>query len=193
MEAPFRCAESLVEVIADQLRPRNNSPFAFYGHSMGALLSFELARALAGCQAPQPLGLFVSGRRAPTAEAPPAMFSLSTREFIAELRKLNGTAEELLDDAEAREHFLPLLRADFELVDTYCYFDQKPLSCPIRVYGGLQDRFVPVNSLYAWGRQTTSDCIIRLLPGDHFSHIRGEEFFKVLTQDVLACCRSLRV
>src|SRR5215510_3567397 len=129
-EPPFTRLKPLVETIADIIFSESSDAFVFYGHSMGALISFELAREMRRRHSIGPRQLFLSGRGAPTApscEGP--TFNLPHDEFIAELRRLNGTPPELLDVPDARELFLPLLRADFELVDTYRYEPEAPLSC----------------------------------------------------------------
>ena len=119
--------------------------------------------------------------------ADPPTFNLPHDEFIDELKRLNGTPRELLDNPEAREFFLPALRADFEMVDTYQYVLEEPLSCPLTIYGGLQDIDVPISSLRAWEEQTSGSCKIRMFPGDHFFiHSCGRDFVNVLQRDVLS-------
>ena len=85
-----------------------------------------------------------------------------------------------------------MLRADFEIVDTYEYASAaQPLSCPITVYGGLQDANVPVESLSAWAKETHAGCKVRTFPGDHFFiHREGANFASVLGLDVAECLRG---
>jgi medium-chain acyl-[acyl-carrier-protein] hydrolase len=194
-EPPFTRIKALVKAIADAIFNGPPEPFVFYGHSMGAIISFELARELRRRRTVGPRHLFLSGRRAPTmpdSEGP--TFNLPHDKFIAELRRLNGTPPELLELPEATELFLPLLRADFEIVDTYVYEDEEPLACPITVYGGLGDERVPRESLCDWQKQTTGGCRERMLPGDHFFiHNLQSEFFNVLPMDVLRVLQPLDV
>lgn len=168
-EPPFKDLKPLVEVLADAMVPVHREPYAFWGHSMGALISFELARELRRRGHALPCALFVSGRGAPHVPRPqPPIFSLSEEEFIAELRRLHGTPEELLEDPETVKLFLPTTRADFQIVETYLYRPEDPLACAIYAYGGLQDADVPAESLSAWEKQTSSRFRARMLPGDHF-------------------------
>lgn len=186
-EPPFTSIQSLAKAIADAIFNSSLVPFVFFGHSMGALISFELARELRRRGSVGPQHLFLSGRRAPTAPDPDSpTFNLPHDEFIAELRRLNGTPPELLSIPEATELFLPLLRADFEMVDTYVYEDEEPLAYPITVYGGLGDESVSRDSLREWQKQTTATCKERMFPGDHFFiHNPKSELFTVLPMDVL--------
>jgi medium-chain acyl-[acyl-carrier-protein] hydrolase len=183
----FTRLQQLVEAIADVIGPKLEAPFAFYGHSMGALISFELARELRRRNAGSPLHLFLSGRQAPgMRRIGPRMFDLPEKEFIAELHKLNGTPMELFDDPQIKDLFIPLLRADFEMVDTYECSPEPPLGCPITVYGGSQDERVPVDCLKPWEMQTTAQCKVRILPGDHFFiQKQSAQFINVLRRDLL--------
>jgi medium-chain acyl-[acyl-carrier-protein] hydrolase len=155
---------------------------------MGALISFELARLLRRRHVIGPRRLFLSGRRAPTVprrEQP--TFDLPDHEFIAKLKDLNGTPPELLDDPDLRNVFVPLLRADFEIVDTYEYRTEGPLECPITVYGGVQDQFVTSEDLHEWQKQTSARFQQRMCAGDHFFiHSCSNDFMDLFCRDVLA-------
>lgn len=185
-EPPFKQYKPLVNALADAIIPELSPAFVFWGHSMGALISFELARELRRRGQPGPLALFVSGRVAPQIPDPdPPTFNLPEQEFIAELRRLNGTPGELLDRPELREFFLPTIRADFELVDTYVYESGDPLACAIHAYGGLQDATVPIADLRAWQKQTSGAFKVRMFPGDHFFIHTSADFVHALRRDVL--------
>jgi len=150
--------------MAHALRPFLNCPFAFFGHSMGALISFELARQLRRLKAPEPTYLFVSGQQAPALSPPLEPFEDDFMEYL----RLNGTPEAVLQNAELMRIILPMLRADFAMCETYVYQEEEPLACPISVFGGLQDGDVSYNSLPAWRDETCSIFTLRLLPGAHF-------------------------
>jgi len=136
---------------------------------MGALISFELARQLRRQYAPDPIALFVSAYRAPQLPAPsPPIHSLPQDEFVEALRRLNGTPEAVLQDAELMQLLLPTLRADFAICETYTYTPEVPLECPILAFGGLQDREVSRDDLAAWCHQTHRAFKLRMVPGDHF-------------------------
>lgn len=168
-EAPFTDVASLVEAAAAALLPFFDAPFAFFGHSMGGLITFELARHLRRAGAPRPAHLFVSGRRAPhlPSESAPT-HDLPEAEFVEAVRQLEGTPAGVLEHPELRHLVLPLLRADFAVCETYAYRPEPPLDCPIGVFGGLQDRDVPREYLEPWAEMTTGPVTTRLLPGGHF-------------------------
>ena len=168
-EKPFASVNSAVRPVSDALVQYCDKPFAFFGHSMGALLSFEIARQFRSEGRRLPEHLFLSGRRAPhipSEESP--TYDLPTEEFLQSLRKLNGTPAEVLEQPELIQLMLPLLRADFALCETYEYVPEPPLDCAFSIYGGLQDPGVTRKELDAWREQTTSSFSLRLLPGDHF-------------------------
>jgi len=168
-EAPFTRLVPLVEAVVEALLPYLDKPFAFFGHSMGALISFEVARRLRRDQALNPVHLFVSGRRAPQWPDPdPPIHALPEAEFLGELRRLNGTPEAVLASRELMQLLLPVLRADFAVLETYRYEPASPLECPIAAFGGLQDPEVACETLEAWRQQTRSDFSLQMLPGDHF-------------------------
>ncbi len=159
----------LVLELHEGLRPLFDRPFALFGYSMGALLAFELARALEATHGPQPELLIVAARRAP--HMPPTQaptFNLPDTKFLAELRRLGGTPEGVVADPELLDFYLPVLRCDFELTQTYVYNDGPPLSCPIVAIGGDHDPEVTVDELEGWKEHTRSKCSVRVLEGSHF-------------------------
>jgi medium-chain acyl-[acyl-carrier-protein] hydrolase len=185
-EPAFKRYRPLVNALADAMIPELPPAFAFWGHSMGALISFELARELRRRGQPAPLALFLSGRSAPQVPDPdPPTFNLPEPEFIAELHRLNGTPKELLNSPELKEFFLPTIRADFELVETYEYEPEPPLTCAICAYGGLQDTNVPVAKLKEWQKQTSGPFKVRMFPGDHFYIHSSADLLHALRRDVL--------
>jgi medium-chain acyl-[acyl-carrier-protein] hydrolase len=185
-EPPFKKHKPLVNALADAIIPQLPPAFAFWGHSMGALISFELARELRRRGQPAPLALFLSGRGAPQIPDPdPPTFNLPEPKFIAELRRLNGTPKELLDSPELKEFFLPTIRADFELVETYEYEPGATLTCAICAYGGLQDTSVPAANLKAWQKQTSGPFKARMFPSDHFYIHSTADLLHALRRDVL--------
>jgi len=168
-EAPFTRLVPLAEAVVEALLPYLDKPFAFFGHSMGALISFEVARRLRRNQTRNPVQLFVSGHRAPRWPDPdPPIHILPEAEFLGELRRLNGTPEAVLANHELMQLLLPVLRADFAVLETYCYEPTSPLECPIAAFGGLHDPDVTCEMLEAWRQETRSDFSLQMLPGDHF-------------------------
>lgn len=168
-EPPVSHLSLLVEALAASLRGYAEMPFALYGHSMGALLGFELARRLRRAGGQRPVHLFLSGHRAPQLPNPnPLIYNLPEAEFIEGLRRLEGTPEEVLQNNELLQIMLPSLRADFTLVNTYSYTDEAPLDCPISVFGSLQDSEVSRDDFQAWQMETTREFKLRMMPGGHF-------------------------
>lgn len=169
-EAPFRRAVDLVPVAADALRPQLDMPFALFGHSMGALLAFELTRELRRRGWPAPVLLAVSGRRAPQRPDPdPPVAHLPDRDFVNEMRaRYDGIPGEVLADQELLSLVLPVLRADVLVLETHAYSDEPPLDCPISCFGGEQDRQVRIEDLEAWQEQTRGPFMLRTFPGSHF-------------------------
>lgn len=169
LRQPFTSLMPMVEETAAAIRETLDRPFAFFGHSMGALIGFELTRLLRREGAPLPIHLFVSGRRAPQIPDPtPPTYNLPHDEFLEELRLLNGTPREVFEHPELLELMIPHLRADFEVVQTYVYREEPPLEIPISVYGGTEDEEVGVKDLEGWREQTTASFSLGMLPGDHF-------------------------
>lgn len=194
-EKPFTRIEALVSALAPAMAPEIQVPYALYGHSMGAAISFELARELVCLHSTGPEHLFVSGRRAPQwPNTDPPTYHLPHDEFIAELKRLKGTPEEVLAHPELMELFLGVLRADFEMVDTYEFQPGSLLSCPITVYGGLSDEHVPAESCRAWSEQTSGVCRTRMVQGDHF-FVRNPkpDFVNAFRQDVLSVASAPHV
>jgi medium-chain acyl-[acyl-carrier-protein] hydrolase len=168
-EPPFTRLELLLETLVPAIQPYLDKPFAFFGHSMGATISFKLARQLCAQHAPTPVHLFVSGSCAPQIPDPdPPIHHLPDAEFVEELRRFNGTPEAVLQNAELMQLFLPILRADFALHETYVYAAGEPLDCPISAFGGLEDGEVSRDDLAAWRDQTRGAFTLRMFPGDHF-------------------------
>jgi len=169
LEPPVRHMPSLVQMLAQALLPYLRLPFAFFGHSMGALIGFELARQLRRHHLPTPAHLFVASRRAPQLPSHSLPLSdLPDAQLWRMLRQLNGIPEDMLHHAELQQLVLPALRTDLILCETYTYTPEPPLSCPISAFGGLADWAVGTNELAAWSAQTRSAFTLRLFPGDHF-------------------------
>lgn len=169
MEAPFTSLSPLVKALAEALVPLLDKPFAFFGHSLGALVGVELARQLRRQSGIQPVHLFASAARAP--QIPPRhrpIHALPDKEFLVELRRLNGTPGNVLEDAELMQIMLPVLRADFAVYESYVYSPEPPLDCFISAFGGLQDARITRDDLEAWRDQTSASFSLKMFPGDHF-------------------------
>jgi medium-chain acyl-[acyl-carrier-protein] hydrolase len=179
-EAAFDTLDPLLEAIIDVFWKRWRAPFALFGHSMGALVAFELARELRRRLGVSPARLILSGRCAPRYRDPTRpVHLLPEAEFIERLRELNGTPEEVFENAEMRELFFPTLRADFAVCERYRYQKETPLDCPITVLGGSRDEEHPPELLEEWRGETNGPFALHMFPGDHF-------FIRTARQPVLA-------
>ncbi|GCE14977.1 thioesterase II family protein [Tengunoibacter tsumagoiensis] len=169
----------LCETLGPILLPFLDRPYAFFGHSMGSLVSFELTRWLRRAQQPLPRYLFVSGGRAPQVwhkEDP--IYNLPEPDFLSAIQKLGGTPEAVLREPELLQLILPILRADFELCETYSYQEEEPLAVPIAALGGLSDPEVSQSQLDAWRTQTNRRFTLHMFAGNHF-------FIQPVRQDVM--------
>jgi len=169
-ERPFTNLIELVQALLPTLLPHLDKPFAFFGHSMGALIAYEVARQLQA-HGRMPTHLLISGRRAPMLPEPEALLHTlaSDMAFLTELqRRYNNIPAVLFEDAELRELFVPLLRADLTLVETYPCVVQLPLPCPLVALGGTHDPRVSLAELQAWQALTHARFTLRVFPGDHF-------------------------
>lgn len=168
-EPGFHSLPPLVDALVEVMEGFQSLPFAIFGHSNGALIGFELARALRARGRPGPVHLFASGRRAPDlpADRPPT-HHLPDAEFLAELQTLGGLPQQLLEHHELLELLLPTLRADVTIHETYVFQEQAPLDLPITAYGGLSDPRVSREQLQGWERHTAGPFVMRMFPGGHF-------------------------
>lgn len=168
-EPPYGSMNSLVGDVAEAMRRLLDLPFSFFGHSLGALVSFELAHKLREELGVTPGRLFVSGCGAPQLpRGGQHIHHLPDEQFIAGLRALNGTPREVLENRELLQTMLATLRADFKLAETYVCPAKPPLSCPVTVFGGSEDASVSREDAEAWGAQTADAFDYWRLPGDHF-------------------------
>jgi medium-chain acyl-[acyl-carrier-protein] hydrolase len=144
-------------------------PFALFGHSLGALLAFELTRRLQRQGRPLPVHLFVSGREAPQCESiRPPIHHLPEEDFRSALRDMGGMPPEILDNAELMALVSPVIRADFTAVETWPYVAGPPLDVPLTAFVGDVDREYTLEQAEAWRVHTTRAFTCHVLPGDHF-------------------------
>jgi surfactin synthase thioesterase subunit/glycosyltransferase involved in cell wall biosynthesis len=179
-EAPFERMASLIDALAAAIEPYLDRPFAFFGHSMGAVVAFELARELRRRSRPLPRGLIASAARAPQFRRghvpPPAP---SREEFIEQLRQLGGLPS---DDPALLRAALPALEADAALYRHYVYAEGEPFTFPIRAWGGIDDPNIGCEHLEGWGEQTTGAFRVRTFAGGHFYlNTNRDEFLSALS------------
>jgi medium-chain acyl-[acyl-carrier-protein] hydrolase len=185
-EPLFKRIEPLVQSMAKALKPYWEGSYVLFGHSMGAVISFELAHLLRRENKPGPAHLFLAGRPCPhlTRKEPPT-YDLPEPEFIEELRRLQGTPKEVLEHPELMSVLNPILRADLEICQTYEYEPRPPLDCPITVFGGLQDVDISREQLEGWCDYTISSFAVRMFPGNHFFlHASAPVLLQMIVQDL---------
>lgn len=185
-EAPYTQLAPLLATLAGDLTARMEPPFAFFGHSMGALLCYELARRMRDESKPTPTHIFVSGRRAlPIPDDEPPLHTLGDEKLTEKLRAFNGTPEEIFQHPELLSFWLAILRADFAVCADYAYADAAPLDCPISAFGGLNDEYVSRDEMAAWRSLTQGAFRLRMFPGDHFFlHSSRQLLLRAIAEDL---------
>lgn len=159
-------AKSLVEVFT----PYFDVPVAFWGYSMGAVVAYELTQTLKQLGCPGPRHLFVAARRPP--HIPPTespIHMLPEQDFISEIqRRYNGIPAAVLQEPELMALFVPVLRANFEMIETHSDEGTEQLDCPITAFGGSSDPTVNTSAIMAWGELSRGVFQHFIFPGDHF-------------------------
>ena len=165
----FRRLLPLVDALVGELISWIDGPFSLFGHSMGALLVFELAKELRRRHNLLPGHLFVSGYRAPQLLPSDSPFSqLSDTDFLSRILQYGGVPDVVAQNEEMMEIFLPILRADFEMTEGYVYEEGPPLECPLTAFGGLSDSKFDREKIMAWEVQTSGVFRAHFFPGGHF-------------------------
>lgn len=158
----------LADQILDALRHVDDRPLALFGHSMGAVLGYEVALRMPGAGLPAPTRLYASGRRAPCRDRAERVHRVSDADIVTELRTLGGVDAAMLADPEVLAMILPTVRGDYRAVESYRHDPGRRLDCPLTVLTGDSDPRVAVDDARAWAEHTTGPTDLVVLPGGHF-------------------------
>jgi medium-chain acyl-[acyl-carrier-protein] hydrolase len=191
--APFTRLEPLVDELTRVLTRHASLPFALFGHSLGALVAFELARQLRQRGNQGPVQLFVAAARAPhLASRAPQIHQWEEAAFLVEVRlRYGGIPAPILQDPELLRLYLSILRTDMEILESYVYAPDAPLDCPIAAFGGLEDAAITREEVAAWGVQTRHPFSLRMLSGNHFFlHTARPAFLRAIAQDLTGIAPS---
>jgi medium-chain acyl-[acyl-carrier-protein] hydrolase len=167
-EKPVSDLLALAQAVCTGILPRLDRPFLLFGHSMGALLGFEVIRHLRKAYGMEPLLFFAAGRNGAHIPEATISYNLPDQQIMERLQDLNGTPQGLMEHPEFKTLMMPALRADFAISETYVYAADAPLDCPIVALGGISDPETTTEGLDAWRQHTRSFFRLRLFPGEHF-------------------------
>ncbi|MFE1130705.1 thioesterase II family protein [Streptomyces albidoflavus] len=191
---PFQRMSDVLNALIPAIIPRLDRPFAFFGHSMGAVVALELARTLGRLESGSPEWLLVSGRVPPQAMevADPPLHQRSDAEVVELLRGWRATPEAVLADRELMALLLPVVRADLAVIETHTFTGGAPLGCPVTAFGGTEDNAAR-SVLERWGELTDNRFDLRMFPGGHFFVNSAREAVVAAVAERLARAAAARV
>lgn len=166
-EPPVDDIHTLADMITDELAGWADRPLTLFGHSMGAMLAFEVANRLVARGIP-PLGLFASGRRAPSMYRDEKVHLADDEGLVTEMKRLEGTDARVLDNEDLLRMILPAVRSDYRAVETYRHRQGPPLTCPVTVLTGDHDPQVSLHEARGWKAHTAGSFRMRVFAGGHF-------------------------
>ena len=182
---------ALVDALTHEIVASTDRPFALLGHSMGAIIAYEVTCQLRAKGAIQPQHLFVSARAAPHMEGKgEPLRSLENDQFIERLHQAYGAVPEAIrNSVELQKVFIPILRADVELLETHIDTAADPLECPISALGGTSDPAISATMLAGWREHTSANFVQHEFPGDHFYIYAERDAVMAAVVDTLSAYR----
>jgi medium-chain acyl-[acyl-carrier-protein] hydrolase len=180
--------DEIVSEVIEAMENFQDKPFAFFGHSMGTLISFEVARKLRLLKMRKPTMLFMSSGKAPQIQPRRILHTLSNDSFLLKIKELGGIPDIIMENEDLLNIYVPILRADFKMIETYRYMYSHPLDTKIVAYGGRIDEEVKYEDIVAWESHSLKPLKINMYDGNHFylrnyrekvieniiDHIRGD-------------------
>lgn len=193
-EAFITKMDDLIGSVVHALTPYLDKPFAIFGHSLGAIAGFEVIRKLRRNGLNEPILYIAAGWQAPhIKDKNPPISELPQEEFIEELQRDYGDhIGPILESAELREMFVPQIRADFALNETYRFRVERPLDCPISAFAGVSEQDLEADELNAWSLHTNGDFRSQRFPGDHFFIRESQELvIEAITREIFSILPAL--
>lgn len=168
-EPPLSDLSAIASALSEALTV-DRRPFALFGHSLGALVAFEVLRHVRRTTGLEPVRFFPSAHRGPDLPLRhPKIAGLSDRAFVEEVNaRHGGIPPEVADNQELMDLMVPSLKADYRLFEEYQHVPERPLACPISAFGGTQDPYLSEADLRAWRGLTTGPFVLRMIEGGHF-------------------------
>lgn len=180
--------DGLVSEIVEAMADFQDKPYAFFGHSMGTLISFEVTRKLRSLKMKQPSILFMSSGKAPQIQPRRILHKLPNDSFLLKIKELGGIPDIIIENQDLTDLYLPILRADFKMIETYQYVDSKPLDTKIVAYGGRMDQEVKYKDIVAWEGHSLKPLNVNVYEGNHF-YLRN--YKEKLLKDIITHIRSI--
>ena len=166
-EPLFTNIYDLAEDVFFSIKNKLDKPYILYGHSMGGLLAYLTAKMIVKDFLATPIHIFITGCTAPSTRDKSYLHLLSKDDFIKKLKELGGCPEEILNNEDIINFFEPVIRADFQAVESFEYQQTAPFDIPMTLMFGLDERVTP-SEMRDWQKETTNSIDIIQMPGNHF-------------------------
>ncbi|WP_040496625.1 thioesterase II family protein [Fulvivirga imtechensis] len=174
----------LAEDVFFSIKNKLDKPYILYGHSMGGLLAYLTAKLIIKNFSSEPLHMFITGCTAPSTRDKSYLHLLSKEDFIKKLKELGGCPEEILNNGDILDFFEPIIKADFQAVESFEYQQTTPFDIPLTLMFGMSEK-VTQSEMREWQKETTRSIDIIQMPGDHFFINQfGFQIIKVIARKI---------